>query len=475
MQTKTPTAKILACFFVYKDMNVIVRFFSSRTRVLNLLMHLYNAFKILLMEKLLNFLNNKYPLDSTRVVQKYDEYLQYALLTTASFRDIVAGKVNPRNRFRQNVLLCYYFVYFIPRYSFLSWLYFQKKEKRIHYQNMLADYAEEIGLLGRTFNVCYLLFTVGILLNTLVVRRYQSTASLEFLTDWLKMTQRNQFFRFNHDINQDMNKRLISELRFKLIAAKLLARGTNVSICLYEISVCGIFLYKERPSVMNACLALFNCLTICLCFEYPGNHFHALYLSFVVTTDYFRARIKRFLSCINTLRTSDLTNQNIALIVDDYNDMVLVFKKYDKVMKHLLRIMVKFYTFGLTATFFMFTIDTEAWMLAIMIMSAAGYSLILLGTGVYISQLHSQVFGLHNTLVSLCARHAGDKRHRLSPNCIFRLKHIIQELGSLETDGQFVIGLRDGDGAATSRMQIFNLTLTTIFNTFMMMRFVDQN
>ena len=456
-------------------MNVIVGFFSSRKRVVNFLMHLYNTMRTRLMEKLLHFLNNKYPLDSTRVVQKYDEYLQYALLTTASFRDIVAGKVNPRNRFRQNVLLCYYFVYFIPRYSFLSWLYFQEKEKRIHYQNVLADYAEEIGLLGRTFNMCYFLFTVGILLNTLVIRRYQSTASLEFLTDWLKMTQPNQFFRFNHNIDQGMNNRLISQLRYKLIAAKFLARGTNVSICLYEISVCAIFLYKERPSGTNACLALFNCLTICLCFKFSGNHFHALYLSFVITTDYFRARIKRFVSCINSLRTTDLTNRNIALIVDDYNDMVLVLKKYDKVMKHLLRIMVKFYTFGLTATFFMFTIETEAWMLAIMVMSAAGYSLILLGTGVYISQLHAQVYGLHNTLISLCARHAGGKRQRLSLNCMFRLKHIICELGSLETDGQFVIGLRDGDGAATSRIQIFNLTLTTIFNTFMMLRFVDQN
>ena len=97
----------------------------------------------------------------------------------------------------------------------------------------------------------------------------------------------------------------------------------------------------------------------------------------------------------------------------------------------------------------------------------------MLATGVYFSQLHSKVAELHNTLASLCARHAGSKRQRLSLNCMFRLKHVIQELGSLETDGQFVIGLRDGEGAATSRMEIFDLTMDTLSNTLMILGFVN--
>ena len=97
----------------------------------------------------------------------------------------------------------------------------------------------------------------------------------------------------------------------------------------------------------------------------------------------------------------------------------------------------------------------------------------MLATGVYISQLHAKVIELHNTLSSLCARHVRDQRQRLSLNCMVRLKHIIQELGSLETDGQFVIGLRDGEGAATSRMEIFNLTMETVSNTLMILGFVD--
>ena len=94
-------------------------------------------------------------------------------------------------------------------------------------------------------------------------------------------------------------------------------------------------------------------------------------------------------------------------------------------------------------------------------------------TGAYVSQLCAKVTELHNTLVSLCARHAGDKRQRMSLNCMLRLKHIICELGSLETDGQFVNGLRDGEGAAASRMKIFNMTMETVSNTLMVLGFVN--
>ena len=39
---------------------------------------------------------------------------------------------------------------------------------------------------------------------------------------------------------------------------------------------------------------------------------------------------------------------------------------------------------------------------------------------------------LHDALASLCVSHAGDNRQRFSLKCMFRLKHVIHELGSLE-------------------------------------------
>jgi len=52
------------------------------------------------------------------------------------------------------------------------------------------------------------------------------------------------------------------------------------------------------------------------------------------------------------------------------------------------------------------------------------------------------------------------------------LLNCIKELGSQQTDGQFVLGLRDGHGAATSSLEIFDLTMDTVGNTLMFMGFI---
>ena len=210
-----------------------------------------------------------------------------------------------------------------------------------------------------------------------------------------------------------------------------------------------------------------------VCIEVGCHHLYSLYLSYVVTTDYFKVVITNIIRKVEDLKTKETTNGNVNSILDDYDFMISDFKKYNRVLKPLLGNLVHFYMFGLTVPLTMFTIKTEIWMLVIMIVTAGGLSFVMLVTGVYVSQLYAKVIELHNTLASLCARHAGDHRQRLSLNIMFRLKHVIQELGSLETDGQFVIGLRDGEGAATSRQEVFDLTMETVSNTLMILRFVN--
>ena len=177
---------------------------------------------------------------------------------------------------------------------------------------------------------------------------------------------------------------------------------------------------------------------------------------------------------VEDLKTKEMTNRNVTAILDDYDAMMKDFKRHNRDLKPLLGTLIHFYIFALTTLFFMFTVETEIWMLIILIVAGGGYAFLILATGVYFSQLHAKVIELHNTLASLCARHAGDKRQRLSLKCIFRLKHVICELGSLETDGQFVIGLRDGEGAATSRLEIFDMTMQTMSNTLMTLKFVNR-
>ena len=343
-------------------------------------------------------------------------------------------------------------------------------------------------MLGRTFNVCYIIFTVGIFINDVVMRKFEGQASLEFLTDWLKRIPKKPRIEDKDrdedtdeiadeitapgELDNESRHKLISGLHYKLILARIMARNVANAVQSFDLIAFAVFLYKRRPSVWKTCLGLWNCFSMMLCIEIAGYHYYSLYLSYVVTTDYFKVVIKNIIRKVEDLNTKGMTNENVTRILDEYDFMMTDFKKYNRVLKPLLGNLVHFYIFGLTAAFFMFTIKTKAWMLASMISTAGGYAFSMLATGVYVSQLNANVSELHNTLASLCAKHAGDHSQNLSLNCMFRLKHIICELGSLETDGQFVIGLRDGEGAATSRMEIFDLTMETVSNTLMILGFV---
>ena len=424
----------------------------------------------------------RYRLDVYQVVHEYDAFLQHALVTTSSFQDILDGKLNRRRRALQLTVMLYYWLYLIPRYGFVSILYFQDEKIRVHYQYILADYNEEMGTLGRTFNVGYIIFAIGIFVNDIVMRKFEGQGSVEFLTDWLKRIPKKTRIEDGDtdeitapgDLDNESRNKLISGLRNKLIFAKFMARNALKAGQLFDLVAFAVFIYKRRPSFFITCLGFFNCITLLICHEIASYHLYSLYLSYVVTTDYFKVVINNIIRKVEDLKNKEMTNRNLTDILDNYDFMMIDFKKYNRVLKPLLRNLVYFYIFALTTFFFTFTIKTEMWMLAIVIVLVGGYAFMMLSTGVYVSQLHAKVTELHKTLASLCVRHAGNKRQRLSLNCMFRLKHIIQELGSPETDGQFVIGLRDGEGAATSRLETFILTMETVTNTLMVLEFVNR-
>ena len=423
----------------------------------------------------------RYKLDVNQVVKEYDAFLQYPLVTTSSFQDILDGKLNQRRRALQLAIMLHYWLYLIPRYSFVTLLYFKDEKTRLHYQYILADYAEEMEILGRTFNVGFIVFSVGIFLNDVVMRKFEAQGSLEFLTDWLKRFPKKARIEDGNgdeitaagDLDNESKHKLIFGLHYKCILARIMARATSSAAISFELIAFPVFIYKRNPSFFIICLGLWNCITMLVCIEIGCYHFYSLYLSYVVITDYFKLFITKIIRKVEDLKNKEMTNRNVIGILDDYDFMMSDFKKYNRVLKPLLANLVHFYIFGLTVTFFAFTVKTDIWMLAIIIFAAGGLSFVMLATGVYVSQLYAKVIRLHNTLVSFCAKHTGNRRQRLSLNCMFRLKHTIQELGSLETNGQFVIGLRDGEGAATSRMEMFKLTMETVSNTLMILEFIN--
>ena len=77
-------------------------------------------------------------------------------------------------------VMVYYWLYLVPRYGFVSLLYLQDKKTRMYYQCILPDYAEEMGILGRTMNVATMIFFGGIFVNNIVMRKFEGQGSLEF-------------------------------------------------------------------------------------------------------------------------------------------------------------------------------------------------------------------------------------------------------------------------------------------------------
>ena len=250
-------------------------------------------------------LQTKYKLDVNQVVQDYDDFLQYPLVTTASFQDILDVKLNQTKRAFQLIIMLYFCLVLIPRYFCLCVLYFQDCKTRLHYQYILADYCEEMGLFGRTFNVASLTFTFGVFLNCIVIRKFEGQGSLEFLTDWLKRVpkmrrienadEHQDEIRTTGDLDNESRYKLISYLHYKLIFTKITGRIISNGVQSVGLIAFPLFIYKKRPSFLITCLGLWNCITMVVCIEISTHHYYSLYLSYVVTTDYFKLVINNII------------------------------------------------------------------------------------------------------------------------------------------------------------------------------------
>ena len=131
--------------------------------------------------------------------------------------------------------------------------------------------------------------------------------------------------------------------------------------------------------------------------------------------------------------------------------------------------MMYVYCLGLTILFFLFTVDMNPFLRVFLLTAVTILSLAILTSGLYVGHLHSMTLVLYGELNSMNARRSGGV---LSLKTRRNLLNCIKEIGSQQTDGQYVFGLRDGHGAATSSHEMFALTMGTIGNTLMLMDFV---
>ena len=119
----------------------------------------------------------------------------------------------------------------------------------------------------------------------------------------------------------------------------------------------------------------------------------------------------------------------------------------------------------LSLLFFLLTLDVNPLLRVILAIPALSMSLAIMTAGLYIGQLHSKTLDLYLELNHFMAKNSTSNRVSLKSKR--QLLLAIKELGSNQVDGQFVMGLRDRSGPATSSHEIFNLTLETVTYTLM--------
>lgn len=455
-------------------------------------------------------------IDAIDVIDKYEYHLQRALVTTSTFADIVKGSLDPNARRKQLIVTLWLAVYLIPVYfgCYCS-LYFMSEEKRLYYQYWFADYFEQLGLFGRLMNFAYPIYCIAVVVDKIVLRRNESTGNLEFLTD-MKSLKRDK--NMEHDINfieekeeendplglteDDIDdcdkKKLLSRINRNMIVVGLVSRPLATSLAIYDLVGFSLFLvnvakiteYPERLSTwIVSFLALCRLLLVLVPIEAVVRHNFAVCLSFVVTTDYFHARINSLMKRVRDLNTCNAGD--LEDILSRYDRLQQAFKRRNQTMRYLLRDIVCFFCVGLSIVFFMIFLNVSTLLRIVMLTTSSGWTVCFLCSTLYVGQLEGRLLTLYREFNSILAKagrgktsgnRSGNKSvkernacHSINFQLRKRLTLAIQELGSDEINGQFVMGLTDGKGPATSSLEIFALTAETISTSLMFMKFVLMN
>jgi len=267
-------------------------------------------------------------------------------------------------------------------------------------------------------------------------------------------------------LSSEVKEKLLHSMNNILFLADISIRISSVSAQLLDTICCGFFVFRNHDNLL-ACLVSFTHLALVLpCIEMVVRHFIAMYSSFLMTADYFKARIHFLIQRVRSLNGVNLNEQNADQVLVLYDLLIQEFSKQDYLLRHLLRNLVYFYCFKLTIIFFSYTIPAIHVLRACMAGISTFLVLGIMASGLNVGQVNKKTRDLYEELNVMAARSSVERK--LSLKTRKRLLLSIKELGSLQVNGQFVVGLRDGSGPPTSSLEIVKLTFETVSLTLMM-------
>jgi hypothetical protein len=417
-----------------------------------------------------------------QVIDLYETCLQSGLIISTSFKGVIENKLDNKRKWMQTLFLSFLVGYIIPRYSVLCVLYAMDKETKKTWEFYLPNYFDQIGLFGKVLNSVFAVFGSMIVVDMLYFRRYESIGRMDYLTnmDTLRDNINQPGIEVAHDsqetvvesIGDEEKQSLLKGMKTKLLLLKNSIIVMYLSVCSYHVISCPLFFYNERPHMITGILAVTNMLMMFV-LHFSGTSFLLnIYTSYVLTVDYFSSRIRFMMTGLNDNLPSEV---KMTRVLKQYNLLMMDFQKQDYLLKYLLRNMMYGYCSGLTILFLLFTVDMNPFLRLFVLTGVTVLSLTMLTSGLYVGHLHTMTLVMYSELNSMAARNTPSIKSYKALKTRRNLLNCIKELGSQQTDGQFVLGLRDGHGSATSRMEMFQLTMATISNTLMMLDVINHS
>lgn len=403
--------------------------------------------------------------DEVAILQDFEKYLQKALVIPASHEDLLSQTNLSRGHRMQLAFMTLQSFWSIPRLGFFCSLYtpFYSEETATRLRFYLADYFEELGLLGRTLQIAYFIFGLGCMADQILLRRSERSQSLSFLIDILRLQNGN------YGLEESERMHLLQSFKKKIIFTKMMVGPTNLSTHVYDVVDCSLFLWNKRPPVMIALVAVTNLIIMCIDVITIEGHYFWSYLSYIMTTDYLKCRVNSIKKNVREL-SNNITNSTIMEVLAQIDDLKDTFRVYNRTMNPLLRNMMYMFRGAVCCLFFLTTIEMHPFLKFCIVTTVTGLSICIMLTAMYISGLKTKLLSLYEELNTVSAT----QEKNISVKTRFCLMKTIKEIGTstLNKDGHFIIGLADGSGPAISSMEVFELTLEIVFNTLMFMQMV---
>jgi len=400
------------------------------------------------------------------VVELYQEVLIQGYLISSSFKNILENKLDRIKRNKNLLYILFLFIYEVPRYSFLGYLNFRDEETKTFYRYHLADTFNEFGTFGQIINIGFAIFAFLNALDRTYLYVFESKARLDFLTNMLSLMEESD--ESKETLGKQEKKQLLLKMKRKLLILRMSIKMMCCSVFLYELIGTPLFLLR-KPSFFVGLYAVINMVIMLILVRACIYFVLTIYATYVLTADYFTARMDYISSQLDRLR-NDLTKNRVKKVLFLYNELLMDFSRQDYLLKYLLRNLIYSYCIALAVLFLLFTIEVHPYLRPFLLTGITVLGLGMMLAGLYVGRLQSRVMGLYEEFNQVFARNCFNRRFRLKMKR--NLLNCIKELGSQQTDGQFVLGLRDGQGAATSSLEMFDLTMDTVGNTLMFMGFI---